>query len=758
MDSLHAVVASREPYLIGVRHHSPALAVAVPDLLDAAEPDLVLIELPEELASWLPWLADSVAPVALSGASRDGGRLAFYPFADFSPELAAIRWAKRNSVEVRACDLPLAYRGSYGPRTPGPTPLTDALRRGITGRDSEDMWDRLVEAAAPGQPAESIRRVALMVGWAMREDAAGVGVDPYDLEREAWMRRCVAEAGDRRVAAVVGSFHAAALLAGAAADRPRTESDDVVTSLVPYTFDLLDERSGYPAGIRDPEWQQAVLAAAGDPAAVESSAASMIVRICAGLRGFGHPAGPGEAGEVLRLAVDLASLRGLPAPGRGELIEAIQSVLTHGEPVGRGRVVAKAARDVLIGTRSGVLAPGTPRSGLAPAAEAELAELRLPGPAQAGKETRLRLDTMRSSLDKKRQVALRRLETLGVPYGTFGTTQGLGAADALTAQWTVSWTPATAATLPVAGIWGVTLEQAAEGQLRSHRARENAAGGSTAMQVLDGLRAALDCSLPSLATDRLADAAAVLPSGTLQELLDGLGLLDRLRAGHFPVSPEGRPELADELETAAVNQIVGMAGSDQITDAHAIVELGQRHESRGTGMRLAATLRTLATSGSPLMQGAASATRVLLGLDSPADLGLRATSWLDNATTPDARTVLTRRLAGVLVAASALMETGEALQPLISRLEALPDKDFLDRLPALRGGFREVGPAARTRILDTVQQRLGEQLDLVADPDRLAGWIAADRAAVAALESFALSIPPTPFAPNVALGALNAPN
>ena len=43
------------------------------------------------------------------------------------------------------------------------------------------------------------------------------------------------------------------------------------TSLIPYTYALLDERSGYPAGIRDPEWQDMVLRAAGDPAALQDA-------------------------------------------------------------------------------------------------------------------------------------------------------------------------------------------------------------------------------------------------------------------------------------------------------------------------------------------------------------------------------------------------------------------------------------------------------------------------------------------------------
>src|SRR5205814_5104495 len=114
-----------------------------------------------------------------------------------------------------------------------------------------------------------VRRAALLVGWALRRDAVrDGGVAPLDLRREAWMRRCLAEAGDRRAVALVGAFHTPALIGAFHAPavsglEPVSASGpgEVATSLVPYTFGLLDSRSGYPAGIRDPQWQQAVLGA-----------------------------------------------------------------------------------------------------------------------------------------------------------------------------------------------------------------------------------------------------------------------------------------------------------------------------------------------------------------------------------------------------------------------------------------------------------------------------------------------------------------
>ncbi|MEU2625304.1 DUF5682 family protein [Streptomyces sp. NPDC007157] len=768
--ALAALTDSAGPYLIGVRHHAPSLAAAVPALLDAAKPDVLLVELPAELQDWLPWLAheDTRAPVALAAAPADGGTgPAFYPFADFSPELAAVRWAARRAVPVVACDLPLADRGwREGERAAqGPGRLSGALRSRLTGRPGDDLWDRLVEAAAPGSTPEALRRAALLTGWALREESA---VSEVDLRREEWMRSRLAEAtkGGERAAAVVGAFHTPALVRplrdagqqsmcgyrGVGATGHTQSAAEWTTSLIPYTYALLDERSGYPAGIRDPEWQHMVLEAAGEPTALEDALTRTAVRICAELRAQGHPSGPADAREITRLSGDLARLRNLPAAGRGELVEAVQAVLAQGEPYGRGRAVAKAMENVLVGHRVGRPAPGAPRSGLAPAVEAELAALGLPGPADRGPARDLRLDPLRSDLDRRRELLLRRLALCSVPYAEHRPVAGTGGADALTSRWEVRWTPATAAMLTAAGVRGVTLVQAAEGLLRERSRKEREAGGPTAAQVLDGLEQAAHCGLPGLVDEGLDDTAAVLPdAGTLPELLSGLALLDRLRAGHVAGLDTDADRaartvaVAELLTAAAVRQVDGLTGSEDPADAHALLELAHRADLLG-GIRLTDALARLAADGSPLMRGAAGAVRVLLGQEDPGAFGGRVASWVDGAVDAESRTALTARLTGLLTAAGRLLEAAApALEPLVGRVSELSDRDFLDRLPALRGGFDTLSPADRGRLLAGVEARLGT--DRVADtgtvdPVALATWTRADLAARETLRTLGL-LPPS---------------
>ncbi|MET8624017.1 DUF5682 family protein [Kitasatospora sp. NPDC004669] len=850
------------PYLIGVRHHAPSLSAVLPALLDAARPEAVLVELPAEFQLWLDWLADDAteAPVALAAAPagpEESAGPAFYPFADFSPELVALRWARRNGVEAIACDLPLAHRAAARGARPVGRPdapgVADALRHRLTGRDSdEDLWDRLVETAAPGSTAEAVRRAALLVGWALRHDAEhGPGVDPYDLRREAWMRARIqaASAGGRRIAVVVGAFHAPALLdvPTAVEEPPGPDDPGHVLSLIPYTYPLLDARSGYPAGIRDPEWQHTVLDAGGDPERLTEALTATAVRICVALRTQDHPSGPADAREIVRLAGDLARLRGHAAPGRGELVEAVQTVLAQGEPLGRGRAVARALEQVLIGTRTGRPTPAAPRSGLAPAVEAVLAELGLPDPTDPGPRE-LRLDPLRSPLDRRREILLHRLTTCGVPYADPVPTTGPGGTETLGTRWRLHWTPATAAMLTVAATRGVTPAQAAEGILRTRLTDD-----PTPREIIDGLAAAASCALPALTATRLTQLTTVLPtSATLPDLLDALTLLDRLIAGHFPgattvaeplagvgappasgqggaeglapvgagagagdgvsvvalplvvgvlpvdvpplgvlpaagvdaavaVLPSGAVSSAapspgclspaaagagsgadgaapaspaapaapggssgggrltatqEVLTVAAVRQLEGMGGSDDPADARALVELARRADRLG-GVRLGYVLGELAERGSPVVRGAAGAVRVLLGQEPAEVFGGRAASWVDGATDVRARQLLGRALVGLLTAAEGLFDSApEALEPVLERVGSLPDAAFLDRLPALRGGFDTLSPAARDRLLTLVEQRLGTRLTALpeqTDPAVVARWVRADLVARHAL-------------------------
>ncbi|RAY16596.1 hypothetical protein DPM19_05840 [Actinomadura craniellae] len=572
------------------------------------------------------------------------------------------------------------------------------------------------------------------------------------------MRRRVAELGARRPAAVIGAFHAPALAGpppGPPVEVPEPVGE-VATALIPYTFELLDSRSGYPAGIRDPEWQQDVLDARGAPAAVERAAAARLARICAELRADGHVAGTPDAAAAYRVARDLAVLRGLPAPGRRELVEALETALGQGEPLGRSRAVARAAQRVLVGDRRGTPPPGAPRSGLAVHVEELLAELGLPGPDAPSRPVEQRLDPARSPLDLRRHLALRRLRTAGVEYGAERELAGVGAVRATGRAWTVHWRPLTAATLELATAYGATLEQAAEGALEA-RARTLAARDElTPAARLALLEEAAEAGLARPAHRFMAELrTGFLPVAGLPELIAAHDLIERITAGHLPGLPgpgavEAGPQTA-ELAAAAIGAVAGIAGSDDPADTRALLQLVQLVERGATGAnRLVWLLRGLVADGAPLPQGAAAAALVLLGAEPAGTLATRLAGWADASDGAGSA----RRLAGALTVAGPLLESApDLLDPLASVVEDRPDAEFLRRLPALREGFDALAPAARGRFLVAVRERhrldpgAPDPFELDTDPAVLAAQAAADlagRAAVRALDPALLPAGPLP--------------
>ncbi len=775
----------RIPYLIGVRHHSAALARVMPRLLEDFAPEAILVEMPPDFQLWLEFLGkeDLEAPVAL--AACDNTRLiSFYPLADFSPELAAIRWAALHHVPVIPCDLGLTAMGRLERRRAdenqeldAPTALGSLLHH-HSSRDSAELWEKLVETPACQSTPEAIRRAALTFGWMVRHSSNGPS--SLDRHREAAMRDAVA-AAPRKSVAVVGSFHAAALLPEPAlwsAPIPGTNEErtptKLATSLIPYSFAQLDQRSGYPAGVMDPVWQQAMLAAT-DPERANQLAADLAVELCRHLRGEGHVAGTPDAAEVVRMARDLGRLRGHAAPGRGELLEAIESSLVQGDLLGRGRAVAAAAQTVLVGKQRGRLPKGTPRSGLALQIEDTVARLKLPGSDASDEDAReFRLDPLRSRLDRGRAVFFRRLNLAGIAYAERFDTEVQGHRENLTEVWRVQWTGATTAMVEASGLHGVTLLQVCEAALRRLRRSDAATVDDDRPEhqhpttTLARLSAAAECGLGDSVRVLLAQLdGPFLQAASAAQLIAAAAILQRLVAGHIlgmplneqeAISPdverfEVSPELLDDLPLleAALRGLDGLRGSDQPEDVVALVDLTAmirgdlREDTQGAESSpllpaLSSHLARWQREGSPRMQGAAWGALAMLAQVAPERLGTLLESWYDGGSTSEGRAQLRSRLQGLIVPLLPLISSDPAwLSGLEGRLASSADDEFLARLPALRGGFQTLTPADRARLLSDRLQALepagsaavgARRID---DPVALACAIAADRAGRAAI-------------------------
>jgi len=130
--------------LLGIRHHGPGSARSMLAAFDALRPDLILVEGPPEATGLMGLVADPDLrpPVAiLAYDPEEPERSAFYPFATFSPEWQAMRFAfslararAGRSIPAKMAMIAMTTRSSMRVK---PVGETVGSRRSAVG--SEDL-------------------------------------------------------------------------------------------------------------------------------------------------------------------------------------------------------------------------------------------------------------------------------------------------------------------------------------------------------------------------------------------------------------------------------------------------------------------------------------------------------------------------------------------------------------------------------------------------------------------------------------------
>jgi hypothetical protein len=440
--------------LFGIRHHGPGCARSLLAALDALAPDLVLLEMPLEAEPLLAHAAHEAMkpPVALLFHRTDlPEKASFYPFAGFSPEWNAIRWALSRAVPVRCFDLPSAHMFALREEEDESPPRPDAFEwfaKADGYSDGERWWnDRVEERRDHGDLFEAI----LEAVTALRGELQ-LTESRETLLREAWMRKCLRAAekeGFSNIAVVCGAWHAPVLKA------PVKAADDlallknlpkhkVAATWIPWTDERLTFSSGYGAGIRSPGWYEHLWRNPHDPIPAWMTRAARI------LRGEGQEASSASVIEALRLSSSLAGMRGRPQAGLDETLESMQAVFCQGDPLPLDFLRKK----LLVGDRLGELPEGLPALPLQQDIDATQRRLRL---KPAASVTPVELD-LRDDGGRARSIFLHRLLALEVHWGKKEQARSRGT---FKERWSLQWKPELAVAVIDASAFGNTVEIAA---------------------------------------------------------------------------------------------------------------------------------------------------------------------------------------------------------------------------------------------------------------------------------------------------------
>jgi hypothetical protein len=341
-------------HLLGIRHHGPGSAALVLQALEALSPECVLIEGPPEGDELIRFVvAEGMKPpvALLLHAVEDANLAVFMPFAEFSPEWQAMRWAVEHKRVVRFCDWPAAVSLAHTKETRESDsaaiavvrefdPL-DAMAEVAGYGDGEAFWNAIIEqyGGTDGNPLQIFHAIEAAL-TETREMEVPAELDALkQARREAYMRTSIREAMSEHagaIAVVCGAWHVSGLRKPftAAADKALIKGlpkIKVQATWVPWTDSRLSAYTGYGAGVISPGWYRhlwTLYRGEGKPDATRFAFAWQ-ARTADLLRREGFAAPTASAIEGARLALGLAAMRGLSIPGLTEMRDATLATLCH---------------------------------------------------------------------------------------------------------------------------------------------------------------------------------------------------------------------------------------------------------------------------------------------------------------------------------------------------------------------------------------------------------------------------------------------
>jgi hypothetical protein len=764
-------VLGDELYWFPVRHHSPAVARYLDQVIRQRLPRLIFIEGPAEASELIPHLVDSRTrpPVAIYSSFRDDdNRLglagvlspgpeiparfaSWYPLLSYSPELVALQAADKIGARVVFFDLPhwaLIRQQQDGDEEDAPVTERDStpaagppvaeveqmmsesdfyLRLAAEAgyRSWDEAWDSLFERhlwQAEEDGLESFRRELATFCAAARATAnpAFMGLDGT-LARERNMSACLtttmAETGIEPAEAMVvcGGFHLFM-------DRddpippPQPPEGTVYTTVVPYAYSRLTESAGYGAGNRAPRFFQTAwdLARAGHGS--EDLLVGHVLRVIRRARRRGEVLSSADAIAVTQHTRLLARLRGRGSAVLDDIRDGLLTCCAKGPVEEEGQRLLQAMTEVEVGARIGRVTEALGRLPIVNDFYAEVERLELTDSLGRDHAETVKLDR-RQAEDRERSVFFHRLHHLAVPLARrIDTSDGLGV-RLFSEHWRLRWQPQVEAALVEQNLYGDTVEAAALARLEEQLSRDQRHAGRTARRLLDAFTMDLAALVPRLQeTCRHAidtDSRFISLSQALGSLLvlERQTLLRGLR----------QEELVSLIELAFARACFALANvaSAPQEEEEAIINgirtlaevfLDQRRQEvwQLDGDLFVEQLElTAAASTVPFLRGAYLGILVEVRALEPAALAAEITGLARSSA--DEMIQAGDLLAGVLTAsrATVLLGAEQLVAAVDELLRAAEWEPFLMMLPRLRAAFDRLPTAQLAAFSERVAQHYG---------------------------------------------------
>ena len=478
--------------IFGIRHHGPGSAKSLIRALGDWQPDCILIEGAPDADGLIHHVANEnlKPPVALLVYNpKDLQQASYFPFAEFSPEWQAMKFALKNNIPVSFMDLPLNLNfGLENANKNSPQLIDYQQNKQIDNTDTEGVDNAvenpILELRIEKDPLHYFAEIAGYSDserwWEITFEQNENPIEIFDtildmmsalrqqlnrveshetLLREAYMRKIIRKAqkdGFQKIAVVCGAWHAP-VLNNIAHFKEKTDNDSVKgikkvateATWVPWSYNRLSVDSGYSAGVVSPAWYELLFSKRSN------ATIRWMTKVARLLRKEDLSASSAHSIEAVRLAETLAVLRGRSIAGLDELEEAALSIFCDGYD----KPMVLIREKLVIGDVIGRVPPEIPQVPLQRDLEAAIKTARLSKEYATTEAVTKDLD-LRKDTNLFASHLLHRLVLLNIPWGKpmKGSQYRLGTFKEI---WKLQWKPDYAIRIIDAAQWGNTVEEAA---------------------------------------------------------------------------------------------------------------------------------------------------------------------------------------------------------------------------------------------------------------------------------------------------------
>ena len=491
-------LAERGIHFLPIRHHSPACAYATLQALQQLQARHGLIEAPRSFNRLIADLQhpESQPPLAVlcqteiieqnvdavnrETVEQKQTRTAYYPFCDYSPEWAALRYAPEINAQVEFIDLAWSSqvehelqtfakqtwqsRSLQQERYLGHSQYLQALAHKLHCRNHDELWDHLFELKSKKEMNDwqnFFHEVLVWCAMSRLDYEDSVLEADASLVREQCMLQSILECYENNkgtICVITGGFHTLALIEELAkqllSEKPKkikkikSADQNDQAWLIRYSFDRLDALNGYASGMPSPAfyqrcWQQMI----DDSTHEVEQRQTLTVEL---LSDFSRQLREQQildssfitVKNATEQAMRLASLREHHLISRFDLIDACQSSFVKGSLDEGQQAFQHLLRQILSGARLGQVVQSTQT----PPLLAQVYELAKIHRFKLDETTskRAKLDVFRNQKHRLRSRFLHLLEFLQVGFAKSVSGPdflGGGRLHLLFEEWDYAWTP-----------------------------------------------------------------------------------------------------------------------------------------------------------------------------------------------------------------------------------------------------------------------------------------------------------------------------